>query len=107
MPDHPAFEGLLVEINGVEVIRNLEHAKAAASQLRFHNIGISIDDLGAEWPSLLMSIQDFPFIEIKVDRKFVTGCSDDRLKKTVCRRILELADHYGARTVAEGDRDDL
>jgi EAL domain-containing protein (putative c-di-GMP-specific phosphodiesterase class I)/CheY-like chemotaxis protein len=101
MPDHPAFEGLLVEINGVEVIRNLEHAKAAARQLRFHNIGISIDDLGAEWPSL-MSIQDFPFIEIKVDRKFVTGCADDRLKKTVCRRILELADDYGARTVAEG-----
>jgi EAL domain-containing protein (putative c-di-GMP-specific phosphodiesterase class I) len=43
-----------------------------------------------------------PFVEIKVDRKFVTGCADDRLKQTVCRQILDLADGYGARTVAEG-----
>jgi CheY-like chemotaxis protein len=53
MPDHPAFEGLMIEINGIEVIRNLALAKAVARQLRFHNIGISIDDLGAEWPSLM------------------------------------------------------
>lgn len=76
-------------------------AKAVARQLRFHNISISIDDLGAEWPSL-MGLQDFPFVEFKVDRKFVTGCADAPLKKTVCRRILELADGYGVRTVAEG-----
>ncbi|HEV7463510.1 MAG TPA: EAL domain-containing protein, partial [Methyloceanibacter sp.] len=45
---------------------------------------------------------DFPFVEVKVDRKFVTGCADDRLKQSICRRILDLADGYGARTVAEG-----
>jgi EAL domain-containing protein (putative c-di-GMP-specific phosphodiesterase class I) len=32
----------------------------------------------------------------------VTGCANDRLKQMVCRRILDLADGYGARTVAEG-----
>jgi EAL domain-containing protein (putative c-di-GMP-specific phosphodiesterase class I) len=37
-----------------------------------------------------------------VDRKFVTDCGDDPSKKTVCRRVLELADAYGVRTVAEG-----
>jgi EAL domain-containing protein (putative c-di-GMP-specific phosphodiesterase class I) len=41
-------------------------------------------------------------VEIKVDRKFVAGCADDRLKQGVCRRIVELADEVGARTVAEG-----
>jgi len=101
LPDHPAFEGLIVEINGTEVVRNLEVVTDLARQLRFHNIGISIDDLGAEWP-LLAGLDDFPFVEIKVDRKFVTGCADDRLKQTVCHRILDLADGYGARTVAEG-----
>jgi EAL domain-containing protein (putative c-di-GMP-specific phosphodiesterase class I) len=101
MPNHPAFEGLIVEINGLEVIRNLDQAKAAARLLRFHNIGISIDDVGAEWPSLT-GIDSFPFVEIKVDRKFVTGCADDHLKQAVCRRILDLAQGYGARTVAEG-----
>lgn len=101
MPDHPAFDGLIIEINGTEVIRNLELVTDVARQLRFHKIAISIDDLGAEWP-LLAGLHDFPFVEIKVDRKFISGCADDRLKQTVCRRILDLADGYGARTVAEG-----
>ena len=47
MPDHPAFEGLIIEIDAADVIRNLDLAKAAARQLRFSNIAISIDDLGA------------------------------------------------------------
>ena len=99
--DDPAFDGLIVEINGTEAIRNLQFVKDMARQLRFHKIAFSADDLGAEWP-LLTGIHYFPFVEMKVDKKFVSGCADDRLKQTVCGRILELADSYGARTVAEG-----
>jgi EAL domain-containing protein (putative c-di-GMP-specific phosphodiesterase class I) len=101
MPNHPAFKGMIIEINGTEIIRNLEQVKKVARQLRFHDIGVSIDDLGAEWPSLLEHA-DFPFIELKVDRKFVDGCADNRLKQVICHRILELAADFGARTVAEG-----
>jgi EAL domain-containing protein (putative c-di-GMP-specific phosphodiesterase class I) len=101
MPDHPAFEGLLVEMNCGDLVRDLPLAKKVARQLQLHNIGVSIDDLGADWP-LLMELDEFPFVEIKVDRQFVTGCADDRLKQSTCRRILELADGFGARTVAEG-----
>ena len=108
MPDHPGFGGMIVEINGSEAVRHLEPLKHVAKQLRFHNIAISIDDLGAEWPSFL-GIDSFPFVEFKVDRKFVAGCANDRLKQSVCRQILDLADSYGARTVAEGveTRDDF
>jgi EAL domain-containing protein (putative c-di-GMP-specific phosphodiesterase class I) len=101
MPDHPGFEGMIIEINGSDVVRNLERLKDVAKQLRFHNIAISIDDLGAEWPSLV-GLDSFPFVELKVDRQFIAGCADDRLKRAVCRQILDLADSYGARTVAEG-----
>jgi len=101
MPDHPAFQGLIIEIDAADVISNLDLAKAAARQLRFSNIAISIDDFGSEWPSLF-GPQDFPFVEIKVDRQFIAGCANDRLKQTVCRQILDLADGFGARTVAEG-----
>jgi EAL domain-containing protein (putative c-di-GMP-specific phosphodiesterase class I) len=101
LPRHPAFHGLIVEINGTEVARELDAVMAIARQARFHNIGISIDDLGAEWPQFL-AIDDFPFVEIKVDRKFVKDCAEDKLKQVVCRRIVELARHYGVRTVAEG-----
>lgn len=101
MPAHPAFEGLIIEMNGSELVRNPTLAKQAARQLQIHNIAVAIDDLGAEWPSL-MELSDFPIAEIKVDRSFVSGCADDRLKQSACRRILELADGFGARTVAEG-----
>jgi CheY-like chemotaxis protein len=48
MPDHPAFEGLIIEIDATDVIRNLDLVKAVARQLRFSNIAISIDDLGSD-----------------------------------------------------------
>ncbi len=76
MPDHPAFEGLIIEIDATDVIRNLDLVKALAGQLRFSNIAISIDDLGSEWPSLV-GLHYFPFVEIKVDRQFIAGCADD------------------------------
>jgi len=101
MPLHPAFGGLTIEINGTEIVRNLDRLTHVAKRVRFHNIAISIDDIGAEWPSL-MGLDEFPFTEIKVDRKFINGCADDKLKRSVCRRIIDLAAGYGARTVAEG-----
>lgn len=101
LPRHAAFEGLLVEANGTDILRNLELVRDLAKQLRTHKIAISIDDIGAEWRSFA-GLRDFPFVEIKVDRKFISGCATDRLKQSMCRSILKLADSYGARTVAEG-----
>jgi EAL domain-containing protein (putative c-di-GMP-specific phosphodiesterase class I) len=101
IPDHPAFGGLIIEVKSTEIIQNLNLALDVAKRLRFHNIAIAIDDLGVDWPSL-MDIPSFPFVEIKVDREFITGCADNRLKQTVCRRILELAKRVGVRAVAKG-----
>jgi len=101
MPNHPAFGGLLLEINSAEVVDNLDLVIDAARRVRLHNIAISIDNVGAEWPSL-MGLQHFPFVELKVDHQFITGSADDRLKQTVCRRIVELAHDHGARVLAQG-----
>jgi len=49
-----------------------------------------------------MEFDDLPFAELKVDRTYINGCADDRLKQATCRSIVELADRFGARTVAEG-----
>jgi EAL domain-containing protein (putative c-di-GMP-specific phosphodiesterase class I)/CheY-like chemotaxis protein len=101
MPDHPAFAGLLIEIDSTEVIDNLDLAVDVARRVRLHNIALSIDNVGANWPSL-MGLDVFPFVELKVDHHFVRGCADHRLKQTVCRRIVELAHDNGARVVAQG-----
>lgn len=101
MPAHPAFGGLLIEVKSDELTPHLHRMIEVARQIRFHNIAMSIQDVGIEWPSLA-GLDVFPFAELKVDRQFIAGCADDRLKQTVCRRILDLAQDYGARTVAEG-----
>ncbi len=101
MPEHPAFAGLILEINSAEVIENLDLVIDVARQVRLHNIAIAIDNVGADWPSL-MGLPSFPFVELKVDHQFVTGSADDRLKQTVCRRIVELAQDHGARAIAQG-----
>ena len=101
MPAHPAFGGLIIEIDSTEVIDNLDLVVDVARRVRLHNIAISIDNVGAEWPAL-MGLQHFPFVELKVDHQFVTGAADERLKQTVCRHIVELAHDHGARALAQG-----
>ena len=101
LPRHPAFAGLIVEFDADELIRAPALARRTARRLQLHNIAVSVDDVGAEWP-LLMEFDEFPFVEIKVDRAFISGLGDDRLRQVACRSIVELADRFGARTVAEG-----
>jgi EAL domain-containing protein (putative c-di-GMP-specific phosphodiesterase class I) len=101
LPHHPAFGGLTVEVNGAELIQDIPRLQVIARQLRFYNIGISIDDLGVEWRALA-ALEDFPFVEIKVDRQFVSGCATDRLKRAMCQTIVDLARRLDVRTVAEG-----
>ena len=101
MPTHPAFAGFVIEVDGGEVAEHPDLAVDAARRLRLHNIAIAIDNVGAEWPSLL-ELRSFPFAELKVDQRYVNGCADDRLKQTVCRRIIELARDNGARVIAQG-----
>jgi EAL domain-containing protein (putative c-di-GMP-specific phosphodiesterase class I) len=101
LPQHALFEGLIVEIDGTDIVRNLKFAREIARAFRTRKIAISLDGVGREWP-LLTGLRDFPFVEIKVDPNFVRGCANDASKQAMCCRILDLANGYGARTVAEG-----
>jgi EAL domain-containing protein (putative c-di-GMP-specific phosphodiesterase class I)/CheY-like chemotaxis protein len=101
MPRHPAYQGVIVEFDAADVLGNPELALRTARRLQLHNIAVAIDDVGADWPHL-MQFDTFPFVEIKVDRAFVRGLAEDRLKEATCRSIVEFADRVGARTVAEG-----
>ncbi|MBR0824605.1 EAL domain-containing response regulator [Bradyrhizobium manausense] len=101
MPTHPAFRGLTIEIGSDEVIEEIAPLNEIAREVRFHNIGVAIDNVGTNWPAL-MGIDKFAFVKLKADRQFVTGNGNDRLKRTVCRHIVELAREYGVPALAEG-----
>jgi EAL domain-containing protein (putative c-di-GMP-specific phosphodiesterase class I) len=101
LPDHPAFEGLILEVDGSEITRDLSAARDFAKQARLRRLAISVDRLGDEWIALLR-LRDFPFVEIKIEPELVAGCAQDRAKRTLCRHIVAAANQLGARTVAVG-----
>jgi EAL domain-containing protein (putative c-di-GMP-specific phosphodiesterase class I) len=101
MPNHPAFGGLLIEIGDADTMADIEPLAEAARRIRFHNIAVAVDHLGADWPAL-MRLDGMPFTELKVDRQFVTGMADNPLKRAVCRGIVDFAAARGARSVAIG-----
>lgn len=101
MPSHPAFGGLLIEIDSEDIIRNSDLVVDIARELRFRNVAISVDNVGTDWPDLAR-LDVLPFIELKVLRKLVVGCADDRLKQVVCRGIVDFAKDHDMRTVAKG-----
>jgi EAL domain-containing protein (putative c-di-GMP-specific phosphodiesterase class I) len=101
LPDDPAFEGLIVEVDGDDITRDLSVARAFARQARLQKVAISIDRLGGDLTAIAQ-MRDFPFVEIKVDRELVSGCAGDRSKRRLCRHIIDLAGQFGARTVAVG-----
>jgi EAL domain-containing protein (putative c-di-GMP-specific phosphodiesterase class I)/CheY-like chemotaxis protein len=101
VPSHPAFNRLVVEIDSSEVISDVAQAREIVRELNSYGIGISIDNLGTECSSLA-GLEEFPVFELKVARQIVNGCAEDRLKRALCRTILDIARRIGARTVAEG-----
>jgi EAL domain-containing protein (putative c-di-GMP-specific phosphodiesterase class I) len=102
MPEDPIFRGLIVEIDSVDVVRDLGRAKGVASRLRSHKMAVSIDDVGSEWPILLLDAGDFPFVEVKIDQHLIAGCADSERMRNECGRVLRHIDRLGARSVADG-----
>lgn len=101
LPDDPAFAGLILEVDGGEITRDLAAARNFAKRARLRKLAISVDRLGSEWTALLQ-LRDFPFVEIKVEPELIAGCAHDRAKRTLCRHIVGAANQFGARTVAVG-----
>jgi EAL domain-containing protein (putative c-di-GMP-specific phosphodiesterase class I)/CheY-like chemotaxis protein len=101
LPSDPAFPGLIVEVTEDEVINDSAWVREIANQLKLYNVGISIDDFGSASASL-SRLNDLPFTEVKIDRSFVSGCSSNHLKHSVCQTVIDLAHRFGATVCAEG-----
>src|SRR5262249_31030572 len=68
---------------------------------KLYNVLMSIDDFGKAYTSLAR-FRDLPFVELKLDRKFVNNCSSDAANKTLCQSVIDFAHHFGASVCAEG-----
>ena len=101
LPNDPSFPGLTVEVTEDELVRDSARAREIASQLKLYDVGLSIDDFGAGYASL-SRLNDFPFVEVKIDRSFVSGCAVSKIKHSLCQTVVDLAHRFGAEVCAEG-----
>lgn len=90
-------EGAFIE----DVGRSLE----MLSRMRMHGFGLSIDDFGTGYSSV-QQLTMLPFTELKLDRSFISRCSQDKSSMAVVEYSLKLAQQLGLKSVAEGVEDE-
>ncbi len=95
------WPGLILEVTEDEIVKDIEVANDVANELRAHQCTLAIDDFGAGYSSLAR-LRQLPFSELKIDRAYVTACDHDRTNADVVEVIVELAQRFGLKTVAEG-----
>ena len=93
---------LTLEITEGALLHDVEETKRKLDDLKALGVRLAIDDFGTG-SSSLGNLRRFPLDELKIDRTFVTGMTEDAGDGTsLVRAILELAGALHLNVVAEG-----
>ena len=101
IPANPQFPGLIIELTENDIVRDLEFAQDIATKLKRNNIQLAIDDFGSG-NFAVQRLKELPIAELKIDRRFVTGCYKDPQKHELCRRYVTMAHELNMDAVAQG-----
>lgn len=96
--DHHVF---CLEISEQQFIGDPGYLRDHVNALKQHGILVAIDDVGFGRSSLETLILLEPDV-VKVDRKYVSGLSNEPAKSRLLRRLANVAKSLGAEIVAEG-----
>ena len=94
-------ENIILELTETSLINNLSVVLDNLTRLRLKGFGLSIDDFGTGF-STMETLKDLPFTELKIDRSFVNGATNDYSARAILTSSIDLAKNFGLSTVAEG-----
>jgi EAL domain-containing protein (putative c-di-GMP-specific phosphodiesterase class I) len=97
-------EQLQLEITEGALMADPRRVLATMAALERLGVAISLDDFGTGYSSL-QHLRRLPLAEVKVDRSFVLGMTQDPDDAAIVNSIVELAGALGLRVVAEGVED--
>jgi diguanylate cyclase (GGDEF)-like protein len=95
---------LTIEITETALMNDLAQASTVVHQLRALGVGVSVDDFGTGWSSLV-HLQRLPVTELKVDRSFVAAARTDVGAAKIVAATIGLGQSLGLAAVAEGVED--
>jgi diguanylate cyclase (GGDEF)-like protein len=94
-------ERLECEISEHTVMADQRRALDVLERLRALGVRLSLDDFGSGHSSLAY-LKRLPLDEVKIDRSFVMGMTEDADDAAIVRSTIDLARHLGLEVVAEG-----
>ncbi len=100
-PDKANHHVFCLEISEQQFIGDPSYLRDHVNALKQHGILVAIDDVGFGRSSLETLILLEPDV-VKVDRKYVSGLSNEPAKSRLLRRLANVAKSLGAEIVAEG-----
>lgn len=93
--------GIVLEMIESQLMQNLRLGLDVLIRLRLKGFGLSLDDFGTGY-STMESLKQLPFTELKVDRSFVHGVSEDAAARAILVSSVGLGRALGLNVVVEG-----
>ena len=98
---NPQWPGLIIDVVEEQIITNLALATELNEKFAAVNARLAIDQFGRGM-SAIAGRKVLPFAELKLDQTFVTDCSVDKGKASLCKSVIDLAHNAGILAVAVG-----
>jgi EAL domain-containing protein (putative c-di-GMP-specific phosphodiesterase class I) len=95
------WPGLIIDVTEEQIVTDLALANEMTKKLAPLNVRLAIDDFGRGYSSLAR-LKELPFVELKLDRTFVTDCGTDKVNAPLCKTVIDLAHNFGSAAVAIG-----
>jgi two-component system, NarL family, sensor histidine kinase BarA len=92
---------LEIEITETAVLDREEQVRANMDRFRAMGVRVALDDFGAGYSSLRL-LRLLPFDKLKIDREFITPCTDDTAAATVVHAVISIGRAMGMKVIAEG-----
>lgn len=92
---------LTLEITESHLMDDFKESLETLARLRLKGVWLSIDDFGTGYSSM-EQLKRVPFNEVKIDRCFVTGATQDPEARAILESSIELGKRLGLVVVAEG-----
>ena len=93
--------GLTLEITETALMESFDKAIEEVDALKALGVGLAIDDFGTGYSSLRY-LRRLPLDVMKIEKSFVDGIGQPGEERDLLRAIIDLANIFGLRVVAEG-----